>query len=280
MFRRVSVLVDDLAPERGAFTHSLDWATRLGVPVRGYPTGTTLLAVGQQAEGDSTRLSICASVCSRLRLGWEAAPEASSSFLAADAAPEGDLWVFGQNLEPPVREEMLFRAARRPLTPVLACAPGCGRLQRVLVLNDASSSDGFVGRAAAVCRAAGLAPVVLTVARTEPEALRRQQAAERLFSDRRAAAEFDSLIGGDSRSAVAVEAACRRCSLVLVARPERPAVWRWLYGDPLHRFLGLEGLSILTLSAAPPGGPPENCPAFPEAGAGRASTAMLADSTK
>jgi K+-sensing histidine kinase KdpD len=117
--------------------------------------------------------------------------------------------------------------------------------------HDPASS--FLGAAAELCRSLQARPVVLTVARTESEAERRQVLAEEAFAARRLHADFDFVVGLDVRTAVASVARWRRCSHVFMERQHAPSWWPWRRGDTITQLLGLTG--SLTLLALPDMGP-------------------------
>ena len=134
-------------------------------------------------------------------------------------------------------------------------------VSRLLVLHQHADPAGdFLTAAAEICRRFDSRPLVLTVARSDSEARRRRRAAEATLAARGQSGDFDIVVGGDVRSAVAWVARWRRCSHVVVAKRHSRGSWRWLHGDPVERLLGVS--DRLTLLALPDAGgrPVGECP--------------------
>jgi hypothetical protein len=244
VMRRVSVWLDDLAPERGAFAHALEWASRLALPLHGTaatpPAWGGRMADYHRAEAD--RLEACAAACARRGVSWTASP------WQGPLADGVGLRVFGDALPPQLKQELLHRRDAA----VLMCPRSWEPVSRVLVLHEHRDPDHrFLDAATRLCHAFDTTPVVLTVARTEREARLRQQAAEERLGARRQPADFDCIVGCEVRSAVAWVARWRRCSHVFVGRESAPPWWRWPRGDTLRRLAGLsDALPLLGLPGA------------------------------
>jgi hypothetical protein len=149
---------------------------------------------------------------------------------------------------------------------VLVCPRDWRPVSRVLVLNQEQDPRGlFLAAVLQLCRTFAAAPVVLTVARSEMEARRRQRFAEEAFAAARTPADFDVVVGCEVRAAAARVACWRRCSHVFLARHNAPPWRRWLRGDGLQRLLGLsDSLAFLALPAARPLGPAGDAGRYPE----------------
>jgi hypothetical protein len=273
--RHVSVWLDDLAPERGAFAHALEWAAHLGLPLEGIAStlrmggGRMLNHPGEEGRraSDATpsavsadKLVACATACVRKGVSWDTSLWQGGLAGSDQFLRPVELCVFGDALPPPLKEQLLRRSLRSPDTSVLVCPRSWQPVSRVLVLHEhRDPNNGFLDAAAAVCHAFQIAPVVLTVARSEREARLRQRFAEERFGTCRQLADFDFVVGCDLRTAVAWVARWRRCSHVFVERGSAPPWWRWLRGDTLQRLFGLS--DALTFLALPGVGQPLPSPA-------------------
>lgn len=238
MFQYVAVWLDGLSPGRGAFVHALEWASRLRLPLRG---------VAFSAPRD---LSVYTEACNRKGVSWELAVRQENLYLGVeDFLGPLCLCVFGQALPPRLREYLLRCSLEGQQTATLVCPDEAAPLSRVLVLNQGRGpAHSFLTATARLCRLFQAIPAVLTVARSEAEARFRQQAAQALFARHGFPGDFDFLVGCDLRTAVSLEARCRRCSHVFVEREKASAWRRWFRGDVLHRLLRLaDSLAFLSL---------------------------------
>jgi hypothetical protein len=242
MFQHVSVWLDGLSPDQGAFVHALEWASRLRLPLRG-------------AFSPMRDLSPYAEACHRKGVSWEVAVRQENPYLGVEDffGPLG-LCVFGQALPPRLREYLLRCSLEGKQTATLVCPDAGAPLSRVLVLNQGRDpAHSFLTSTARLCRVFQATPVVLTVARSEAEARLRQQAAQTLFTAHSLPGDFDFLVGCDLRTAVSLEARCRRCSHVFVERENASSWWRWLRGDIMRRLLRLaDSLAFLSLPGLGP----------------------------
>jgi hypothetical protein len=259
MFPRLAVVLDEQSPGDGAFVHALEWASCLKVPLRialvrakGY--GVACLPAGTAASGaEPAALKACAVLCAQKQVAWEAdvwdGPRALDVPALLDA---GGLCVFGQALPAALRDELLRGSLRAPRTAALIATRLWQPMRRVLILNHGGApASPYLTSAARVCRAFECAPVVLTVARSEPAARQCQRAAEAALAAEGLAGDFDLVVGCEVRAAVALAAQCRRCTHVVVEKPRDPSWWRRLRGDVFVRLLGLgDELSFLALPGA------------------------------
>ena len=178
-------------------------------------------------------------------IGEGRSPRAASELVRA-----GELFVFSQAIAPHLWDSLLQWTLASPETIALVCPKESAPLGRPLIVNeDNDSSSTFLHSAARLCKTLGIAPVVLTVARYEGEAIRRERDAETLFRSLGVQAEFDSMACADTRRAVALVARCRGCTHVFVERRHAAPWWRWLHRDTLQGLLGLSmPLTFLTFS--------------------------------
>jgi hypothetical protein len=254
MFDRVSVWLDELAPEGGAFAHALEWATRLGLPLHGVVLSSArgqTAGPGQPPAPEVRTLQSCAESCRRQHVSWEGAVwQAAPALGVRDFLSAGSLCVYGQSLPAARREELLYWSSRSPAAAALVCTDAWSPLGRILLLNQGQEPrNTFLAVAGRICRAFRAVPVVLTVARSEAAARSRQRLAQESFAAQQLTGDFDFVVGCDVRAAVALEAHCRRCTHVILERQVAPTWWRWLRGDPIHRLLGLANpLTLLAVS--------------------------------
>jgi hypothetical protein len=204
MFQQVSVWLDELAPERGAFAYAREWAARLNRPLN------ALLPSG----------------------GWTKKERLTG---AKEMAGPGDLCVLGHALAADRGAEPLRRSVRREELPLLVCPDDWSAVSRVLVLHEGARADRrFLHGAVGLSLALDARPVILSVALSERGASQRREEAEAVLGRQAAACDFDVLAGLGARRAVAAIAGWRRCQLVVLKWPAapwwRPWQGRWTLG--------------------------------------------------
>src|SRR5215470_9911101 len=192
VFPHVCAWFDALTPEQGAFVHALEWSARLGLPLR---------AVTASADDAGGGRLACEAVCRERGVAWELAGR--QAWAGGDGAGPDDLYAL-DGTPGGSRGDLFRQALGLPRAAVLLCPRTWRPATRVLVLHqDPDPADGFLDVALRVCGALGAEPVVLTVARTEAEARRREELAERTLAARLVPAESDTVIGGGLEEAVA-----------------------------------------------------------------------------
>jgi hypothetical protein len=240
VFNRISVWLDECAPDRGAFAHASEWAARLHVPLH---------AVADPLPDRALRA--CGVACARKGVAWEAESLAESLPNAGGFFGDAELSAFGADLPAGLSGRLLRASWRSPGASVMVCPRDDRPASRPLVLVPRSGFDGgYLDRAASLCRALATPPVVLTVDRSERRAEARQEAAREACRARGLDADFDLVAGCDLRTAVARAARARGCSHVVVRRPDPRAWWRWPHRDAARHLLGLAAsLALVTLPA-------------------------------
>jgi hypothetical protein len=244
--RRMSVWLDDLAPEGGAFAHALEWAKRFDLPLCG-------LEARPRPSLTETTWQACAAACSREGIPWS--PHSWETRLDREAESSSaafELAVLGIALPPGSRNRVLRETLGSPNTLALVCPRSWRPLARVLVLHDERDPEShFLESVISLCRVWDTVPVVLSVARSEPEARSLLQFAEDAFARERMPALFDLLVGENPSTAAAGVARWRSCTHVFVRRQDQSGWRRWLRGDPLHRLLGLaDSLALVSVPGA------------------------------
>jgi K+-sensing histidine kinase KdpD len=150
----------------------------------------------------------------------------------------GELSVFGEQLPLTLRESLVHQSLQVPHAAVLVCPRLHLPISRVLVVNQPRGlSTCFLDGSIELCRALRVPAVVLTAARTEKGRATYEQIAQERCAAQGVAADFDSLVGGDVRLAIAQATRWRRCSHVIVERHGRPW-WRRFHADTLEHLLG------------------------------------------
>jgi hypothetical protein len=267
--RRVSVWLDSPAPDQGVFAHALDWAGRLGLPLRTFATrprprrvtrsgGDAAVDFAADAPDLSSTIQSCAAACGSGNVRLETASWCGPTDLGVrQFLNPTDLCVFGGALPPHELDALLRSYAHQPGAAALVCSRKWQPVTRVLILNQhCDPGDGYLDAVIRVCQAFEVAPVVLTVARSRREAAARQGVAERAFHPHRLGADFDLMVGCDAPTAAAAAARWRRCSHVFLERPGTHTWWPWRRIDDLRSLLDRsDALGLLCL--------PENkCPLF------------------
>jgi hypothetical protein len=267
--RRVSVWLDSLAPDQGAFPHALDWAGRLGLPLRAVATrtqprrvtrsgGDAAIDCGADTLDLSSTIRSCAAACNSGNISLETTSWCGPLDLGVrQFLKPADLCVFGGALPPRGLDALLRGYVHQPWTAALVCPRKWQPVTRVLVLNQhRDPGDGYLDAVIRVCQAFEVTPVVLTVAPSRREAEVRQDFAERAFHAHRLGADFDLMVGYDAPTAAAAAARWRRCSHVFLQRLGTHTWWPWRRVDDLRSLLDRsDTLGLLCV--------PENkCPSF------------------
>jgi hypothetical protein len=246
--RHVSVWLDDLAPNRGAFAHALEWASRLRLPLHAV-TLSSHQEAGPFIE-PQVQMQACATACTNRSIPWQGDiwdgpfPRKVQEFLRP-----AELCVFGEALPSPLRRELLRQLHGSPQTSALLCPRSWQPVARVLVVHqNREPSNRFLDSVAQICLAFQVDPIVLTLARSEKEARIRRQFAEETLTAHGMAADFDCFVGCDLCTGVALEARWRRCSHVFMERDNVRPWFRWLGRDKMQRLSKLlDWLTFLTI---------------------------------
>jgi hypothetical protein len=262
-FRIVSVWLDEPTPDCAAFSHGLEWASGLGLPLRlVLPVTPDREAPAAQAfgkaEGEPNGVQNKETVLEPLRLACLARGVSRDGGIHSwrtEAAVQqflrtGDLCVFPNAMPDAIKEAVLWRSARDPSVSLLICPRPWQPMRKLLVVQEPRNSGGrFLNVVVQVCNAFRLAPTVLTVACDEEQARYLQQSAAKDLTALESPADFDFLVGADTLTAVAVAARCRRCTHVMLERPGAAARFSWFRTDTLSRLLDLP--DTLTFLAVP-----------------------------
>jgi hypothetical protein len=159
-----------------------------------------------------------------------------------------DRGAFAQALEWGSHLGRLVYSVVSPFTPevqtgVPCCPSSWKQVFRILILNHhRDTGKYFLEAAVSVCRAFEVTPVILTVAGSELEGLRRQRSAEDALANLRFSADFDLLAGRKSWKAVTGVVRWRRCSHVILENDEAFSWW------PTRRISAMKLLADLSNS--------------------------------
>jgi len=273
MFHRISVLLDHLAPQRGAFSLALDWARRFQIPLRGIAgplieqyfadmrhstiadeKGSASHSFIPMQPHDGTLESLtrmASSLCADFKVPWEVSPwrgTAVTEFLAK--AEPGELFVLGQSLTQAERNHVLQEATQYGGPALVFCSPIWVPPARILVIDHGDElNEDYLSAAAGICHSLRSNPIVLTIARSENTALRRQQIAQKVLAGfgLNVACDF---IAGNRASANAMNVArWRRCQLAIVQRHIDPPWWHRFRDSTMDCLIELaESLPVLAFS--------------------------------
>ena len=264
MFRRSIILMDRLAPGQGAFPYALDLAHRLRLPIYGVssrawtdrlrnmrknvPGVTNPSEYSHSADEQDTQANLaCAKACATASVPWKWSRFDEHPLVALrDALAPDDLLIFDQDLPATQKAALLRHSLFQSAPAILICPSTWTSFSRaVLVDQGRGPSDAFLVKAASLCEHLGMETVVLTVARTERQARRRQEANCRSLTNRGLHAFFDSLITTEIRVAVSCVARWRNCQLIVVPREDSRPWWRWLRGDSTDWLTSVTGFASL-----------------------------------
>jgi hypothetical protein len=238
IFHRIVVLMDQLAPDQGAFAYALDWARRLRLPLAGIPVASA------QSE--------CAAACARAGVSWEMLRRnGQATFEIPQSFGGDDLLVLGRALPVAQRQATLRRTLRHGAPGTLFCPDQFVPLTRMLLLNQRNDPRDFLREGAELCRRLDIKLVVLTIAVSERQARHDEQLARETLTGLGLSCDFDFVAGSDVRAAVAGVARWRRCQLVVVNRDGEASWWRWLRSSTFERLIKLtERLAYLSFTPA------------------------------
>jgi hypothetical protein len=244
VFKAVSVWLDALAPERGAFAHASEWAARLGVPLH----GVIGPAPPRTADTASVKtIAACDAACVRRGISWDTEHLAESTRQATGFFKETELAAFSAALPSTEREQLLSESESQEGSAVMVCSTACNAHARALILQQ-GSEIAFLERVVPFCRVLAAPPIVLTHARSERLASERQELAREIFYRHALDAEFDLIAGCELQTAVGWVTHARGCSSVIVERECLPSWRRWFRGDTARRLLALaDRLTIIAL---------------------------------
>jgi hypothetical protein len=224
---QVSVWLDALAPEAGAFAHGLEWAARLGLPLqaRVQPLCPTDRRFGRDGSETTVRRSefwektvrACVAACSEKGVSCVAFPGFAP---AADAQDGTETRTDLRVLSAVDSDDGLLReAAECAVSPVLLCSSALQSASRVLIVHEHEDAGSpFLLSALRICRALKATIVVLSFGHSMSEAQLRQQRAEETIASEDVPAYFDLVAGQDVGAAVASLARWRRCTHVFVEK--------------------------------------------------------------
>ncbi len=274
VFHQLVVLLDQFAPQGGAFCYALEWAWRLRLPVQGIPAPgwNNALRAGRVVHTAPHRVAVvtfsdlspsatvevdkasqedaCARACAQSGVYWQLSRRVENVVGGVrQQTRQDDLFVFGRALPPAQKKDLLREALREEAPAVLVCPDTWTPLSRMLVVDQGSPpSSCFLKRAAELCRRFQATPVVLTAARSEQVVRDRQRAARAVFRDCGAEADFDSVVGTPALEAAADVARWRRCQLIVTERHNDPPRRFRLWGNTAEQVLSAdESSAVLSL---------------------------------
>jgi hypothetical protein len=270
-------MLDHLAPYRGAFSYALDWGRRFHLPIKGVARSAVnsaggtwcgiqacldepLSATNSSAQPCSlgsespTEKCACAQLCRRWGVRWELVrSQGLGECELAQLTEPGDLLVFGKALAPRLKRELFLQAIHGTVAPLLICSDIWQPSSRVLLVDQGQrGSYRFLECATGMCRVLEATPVILTIARSERFALRRQREVQDVLARDGVHADFDFIVGCETRSAVMSVARWRRCPFLVMEQKTVAPWWRWFRGDGSSWLAEMaESLTIMTLPVVP-----------------------------
>ncbi len=233
--QHVSIWLEDASANEIVFSHALEWAFRLHVPLRVVAITHPPVMDKIKAWGETTALR---GVALEAHLTVEKTQAAIEQFLRTNS-----LCVFSDTADTQIEQELLQRSSRIPTVCQLHCANTFTPIDRVLVLcRDADLRAEYLESAARLCHALETTPIVLILAGSEYDAELKQEYAEGIFHSRRMLADVDFVIDRDPGQAVKRVVSWRRCSHIIVPRSSEAS-------DRLLRDLSAS-VSVLTVPDA------------------------------
>jgi hypothetical protein len=263
----VSVWLEGGQAEGRAFSQALDWAYRLGLPLRAVVTSQRFCGrstngaetldqhngVDKSHELGVTKMKAWGTACAERGVTLEMLLRLSDG----DAGMKHFLRPHGLCVCPDdpssVRQEELLRRSIGSLeNAVLLCGRACRPITRVLVLYDQPEPNpACLENVANICQALEIHPIILIVAKSESEARLRQGYAGGVCNSFRLLADFDFVVGSDLRSAVGRVASWRNCSHLIIEHRISASWWNRSATVGVDLFRGLlDSLSLLALPSA------------------------------
>ena len=280
--QHVSVWLDYLSTEYGAFAQAVEWAERLGLPLRvvmasaglaphtlnNISHGNIAVAAVREQAPILEELKSWGNACAQRGIPMEISFWVGETDAGIDQfLRTGTLCVFEDIHSDPVRQKMLARTTRSGDVLALLTPTMPQPLSRVLILYHHQDRNAFfVETAARHCQALGIRPLILTMAVSEPEARLKQSFAEGVCSSMQLPADFDSVVSFDPACAAQHVAVWRKCSHVFFERPRNIlgiSLWQRIRADIFAELRNVaDSLSLL---------------AFPEGLTLEVSSKMIAD---
>ncbi len=225
-FDRVVVSLDEWAPNGGAFAYALELSARLSLPLH---IPETLDCALQSNPGDrrataalipQDTLKACQARCVLRGVPWATKESANER----RGTSESEIVVFGYPTGRVDHGRVYPPWLHKPNTARMVCPPEPHRLDRVLIIQEASTSTrGFIEAAAHVALCAQAEAVIVTAGRNESITRYAQETARSVCASHPVHVDFDLVAGADTRSAIASVARWRRCAWAIVER--QPANW-------------------------------------------------------
>lgn len=235
------VLLDCMAPERGAFLQALLWARRFHAPLLGISVleGERLLAVESPSERDRA----CADFCFRQGVVWESISCKNLDRLAPVFDGPTHLLMVGRSLSPAAIRRLAYRAQAKGS--MLICPELLPQLSRVLVVDGPEKADqAYLLAAIDVCRSLRASMVILSLGHSHGTAHLRRQQLQAILVRAGMEADIDLVVGSEMREAVVKIARWRRCQMVIFNRPPTNRWLNWLRPEPMSKLIDLEGTFI------------------------------------
>jgi hypothetical protein len=160
--------------------------------------------------------------------------------LAGGILQPTDFLILGSPLPEKERKSLVQLGWQGTLPATVVAPPHWEPWSRVLVLQEEETAlERFLGFAVEFCRALGVKPVLLTVASSTRQANRRQEAALELLGDSGRDCEFDLIVGAETGAAAAHVARWRHCQGIIAPRQPPPPWWRRWQNTTLETIMNL-----------------------------------------
>ncbi len=215
-----------------AFSHALEWAFRLELPLR--ITAITNPPVTEKIRNWNEAAAL-RGVGIEMHLTMARTQGAVDQFLRANG-----LCVFSEASDAYLTPHLMRRSAQIQSICQLLCPRVFSPIDRVLVVcRDADWRAQYLESAARICQSLNTTPIVLILAGSECDAKLKQEFAEGIFHSRQMLADIDFVIDRDPVLAVNRIVSWRRCTHVIMSRSSRES-------DSFQRDLSAT-VSVLTL---------------------------------
>ena len=264
--QHVSIWLEDYPSNERVFSHALDWASRLSLPLRAFIAsprfharstchGSPVLSAdetNQCSEPVVEKIRTWGIACSQRGVTLEMFMWPGDGDVGMNQfLRRGGICVFADACSG-TEQDRRRRSTRNHENALLLCSPNCTSMSRILVVyNHVAPHGAYLESALGLCQALEVPPVILIVAKTESEADRGRGYAEGICTFSRLQADFDVLVGCDLRTAVKRVALWRSCSHLIIERQNAVFPRQRGNDDVLYQLGRLsESVSILVLPEA------------------------------
>lgn len=217
--KHVSLWLDDASLEEATFSHALEWAIGLSLPIRAIAS-THAVADRSARVPVLDRLRAWGTACAEKGVSLEThlSLERTQGLIDHFLRP-GGLCVFTDPASSRIQRDLFDRSLRSSAICQLICSRTYASIRRVLILcHQPRISTTYLESAARICRGLATSPIILVLADSEGEAQVKQGYVEGVCNWLELEADLDTVIHHDPAQVVGRVVSWRSCSHVIIQR--------------------------------------------------------------